>query len=114
VGKGAERAVPTRAFDELSSYQMSRYRRVEIEGGIFFFTVALADRSSKLLVREIDLLRRSYKMMQERLLTERSQSASCPTIFMLSGNYPKVMPISRRVGRSSNRLFRVNCRSLCE
>jgi len=30
---------------------MSRYRRPKIEGGIFFFTVVLADRSSDLLVK---------------------------------------------------------------
>jgi putative transposase len=46
---------------------MSRYRRVKIAGGMFFFTVALADRSNDLLVREVDRLRRSYKRMQERL-----------------------------------------------
>jgi putative transposase len=46
---------------------MSRYRRVKIEGGAFFFTLALADRSSDLLVREIDRLRRAYKIVQERL-----------------------------------------------
>jgi putative transposase len=46
---------------------MSRYRRVKIAGGLFFFTVALADRSSDLLVREVDRLRRSYNTMQERL-----------------------------------------------
>jgi hypothetical protein len=32
---------------------MSQYRRPRIEGGIFFFTVALADRSSELLVQHI-------------------------------------------------------------
>jgi putative transposase len=46
---------------------MSRYRRAKIEGGAFFFTLVLADRSSDLLVREIDRLRRAYKAMQERL-----------------------------------------------
>ena len=45
---------------------MSRYRRAEIKGGAFFFTLTLADRSSDLLVRQIDRLRRSYKVMQER------------------------------------------------
>jgi hypothetical protein len=30
---------------------MSRYRRVKLEGGAFFFTLAVADRSSDLLVR---------------------------------------------------------------
>jgi putative transposase len=43
---------------------MSRYRRARIEGGLFFFTVVLADRSSDLLVREIDRLRRAYRETQ--------------------------------------------------
>jgi REP-associated tyrosine transposase len=38
---------------------MSRYRRLKIEGGTFFFTLALADRRSDLLVSHIDRLRRS-------------------------------------------------------
>ncbi len=46
---------------------MSRYRRAKIEGGAFFFTLALADRSSDLLVREIDRLRCAYKVAQDRL-----------------------------------------------
>jgi putative transposase len=39
---------------------MPRYRRFKAEGGLFFFTVALADRSSNLLVREIARLRDAY------------------------------------------------------
>jgi putative transposase len=46
---------------------MSRYRRANIEGGAFFFTLALANRSSDLLIREIDRPRRAYKLVQERL-----------------------------------------------
>ncbi len=45
---------------------MSRYRRAKIEGGVFFFTVALADRSSKLLLKHIDRLRRMYQSVQKR------------------------------------------------
>ena len=45
---------------------MSRYRRVKIEGGLFFFTLTLADRSSDLLVRHIERLRRAYKVTQQR------------------------------------------------
>jgi putative transposase len=45
---------------------MSRYRRAYVEGGVFFFTVTLADRSSDLLVRYIDRLRRIYGMIQQR------------------------------------------------
>ena len=44
---------------------MSRYRRAKIEGGTFFFTVTLADRSSDLLVRYIDLLRQAYAAAQD-------------------------------------------------
>lgn len=40
---------------------MSRYIRASIPGGTFFFTVNLADRSSDLLVREIDRLRTAYR-----------------------------------------------------
>ena len=36
---------------------MPRYRRLHVKGGSYFFTVALADRRSDLLVREIALLR---------------------------------------------------------
>src|ERR1700680_2690533 len=43
---------------------MSRYRRAKIEGGVFFFTVTLTERSSDLLVREIDRLRRIYTSIQ--------------------------------------------------
>src|SRR5262245_6499249 len=45
---------------------MSRYRRAKVEGGLFFFTVTLADRSIDLLVRHIDRLRRMYASVQER------------------------------------------------
>jgi putative transposase len=40
---------------------MSRYRRVKIAGGTFFFTVVLADRSSNLLIQHIDRFRRTYQ-----------------------------------------------------
>ena len=43
---------------------MTRYRRLHIEGGLYCFTVTLADRSSDLLVREIDRLRRIYGSVQ--------------------------------------------------
>ncbi len=45
---------------------MSNYRRIRIDGGIFFFTLALADRSSDLLVRDIDRLRQVYAAVQRR------------------------------------------------
>ena len=44
---------------------MSRYRRLNVAGGVFFFTVALADRSSDLLVKQVDRLRRIYASVQQ-------------------------------------------------
>jgi putative transposase len=45
---------------------MSRYRRVKPDGGVFFFTVTIADRSSGLLVQQIDRLRRIYASVHQR------------------------------------------------
>ena len=45
---------------------MPRYQRAKIAGGTFFFTVAIADRSDDLLVREIDRLRAVYRLVQSR------------------------------------------------
>ena len=45
---------------------MPQYRRAKIEGSIFFFTVGLADRKQNLLVDEIERLRRSYRLAQQR------------------------------------------------
>jgi putative transposase len=41
------------------------YRRAHIEGGVFFFTVTLVDRSSKLLVSEIDRFRSVYAAVKK-------------------------------------------------
>jgi putative transposase len=46
---------------------MPNYRRAAINGGAFFFTVVLADRSSDLLTKEINRLRQAYRSAQERL-----------------------------------------------
>jgi putative transposase len=45
---------------------MPRYRRAKIDGGTFFFTVTLANRSSNVLVREIERLREAYRLTQKR------------------------------------------------
>ena len=44
---------------------MSRYRRARIDGGVLYFTLTLADRSSDLLVRHIDRLRQVYASVQK-------------------------------------------------
>jgi putative transposase len=46
---------------------MSRYRRPNIQGGMLFFTVVLADRSSEVLVKHIERLRQVYRAVQARL-----------------------------------------------
>ncbi len=45
---------------------MSRCRRLKIEGGAFFFTLALADRGSNLLVRHIERLWSAYAEVEKR------------------------------------------------
>ncbi len=46
---------------------MPQYLRAKLDGGTFFFTVTLADRSSNLLVQEIDLFREAYRSVRRRL-----------------------------------------------
>jgi putative transposase len=48
------------AFATEREAPMSRYRRLKIEGGAFFFTLALAGRGGDLLVRHIERLRRAF------------------------------------------------------
>jgi putative transposase len=45
---------------------MAHYRRSSAAGGTFFFTVNLADRTSRLLVDEIDRLRRAFELARTR------------------------------------------------
>jgi len=45
---------------------MPQYVRARIKGGAYFFTVTLADRSSDLLVRHIEHLRKVYKVVEDR------------------------------------------------
>ena len=40
------------------------YRRAYVNGGCYFFTVALADRKSDLLIAHINLLRKSIKIVK--------------------------------------------------
>lgn len=43
-----------------------RYRRADVSGGAYFFTVALADRKDDLLVREIVRLRAAMRTVKQR------------------------------------------------
>ncbi len=46
---------------------MVNYRRIKIQGGCYFFTVALHNRNLTLLTEHIDVLRRSMRTVQRRL-----------------------------------------------
>lgn len=43
---------------------MPNYRRWRLRGGTYFFTICLSDRTSSLLVDQIDLLRTAYLSAQ--------------------------------------------------
>ena len=109
VGKGATRRAhltPPRA-----TRQMPRYRRVKIEGGLFFFTLALADRSSDLLVRHIERARRASRGSAGAPVRSKLwPSASSPTICMRCGSSRRATPTTRRAGVCSNPFFRVASR----
>jgi len=44
---------------------MTNYRRNFIKGGIYFFTVTLSNRKSRLLIDEIELLRQSFQEVKK-------------------------------------------------
>src|SRR5215469_9587917 len=50
----------------ISNVIMPDYRRAKVQGNTFFFTVVLADRSSALLVEQIERLRAAYRLAQSR------------------------------------------------
>jgi putative transposase len=41
-----------------------QYRRADVAGGTYFFTVNLADRSSRLLVEQVDVLRHAVRVVE--------------------------------------------------
>ena len=57
---------PTRSRGEINHQLMVNYRRSKISGGKYFFTIALRDRRSKLLVERIELLREAMRATQLR------------------------------------------------
>ena len=77
---------------------MPRYVRAKIAGGTFFFTVAITDRSDDLLVREIDRLRDSYRLVQERHPFETIAICILPDHLHALCRCPRMMLTSRRAG----------------
>jgi len=51
---------PTTLFQSFGKSLMSRYRRLKIAGGAFFYTLALADRGSDLLIRHTERQRHTF------------------------------------------------------
>jgi putative transposase len=72
---------------------MSRYRRPTIEGGIAFFTLALIDRSSDLLVQHIERLRQVYRAVQLRLPFETNAICILPDHLHAIWTLPRVTSI---------------------
>jgi putative transposase len=72
---------------------MARYRRAKIAGGVFFFTVTLADRSSDLLIRQIERLRRVYRSVEERYPFDTIAICVLPDHSTPFGHYRKAMRI---------------------
>jgi hypothetical protein len=67
--------VPTKAFREAP---MSRYRRLKIDGGAFFCTLALADRGSDLLGRVlINSAQCPLRFESDRLVALPRSDAMC-------------------------------------
>jgi len=66
---------------------MVHYRRNFLAGGTFFFTVTLADRRSRVLVENIDLLRRAFRT------TRRERPFSIDAVIVLPDHLHIVMTL---------------------
>ena len=44
---------------------MTGYRRFRVKGGVYFFTVNLAERKKKLLIEHIDVLRAAFRVVKQ-------------------------------------------------
>jgi REP element-mobilizing transposase RayT len=89
VGNGARFAPLPTLSDVAYNPPMSRYRRAKIEGGTFFFTVALADRSGTILVQHIDHLRRAYKFVVDHYPFETAAICILPDHLHAIWSLPK-------------------------
>ena len=76
-----------------------RYRRSDVAGGTYFFTVNLADRSSRLLVEHIDDLRAAVRTVKQRHPFEILAWVVLPDTCMQSGCCRRTTAISPDAGR---------------
>jgi putative transposase len=106
-----------------------QYRRSNIDGGTYFFTVTLAKRSCRLLVEHIDVLRDAFKLVKQRhpfridaivvlpnhmhaIWTLPPGDADYPTRWMLiKAGFSRRLPKDERVNASRRRKGNVACGS---
>ncbi|MGA4635531.1 REP-associated tyrosine transposase [Pseudomonas solani] len=77
---------------------MVMYRRARLAGGSYFFTLALADRRTDLLVRHVDLLRDAFRQARAR------RSFRIDAIVVLPEHLHMVMSLPEGDGDFSNRI----------
>lgn len=77
---------------------MSNYRRSTVPGGIWFFTLTLADRRSRLLVEKIALLRQAYGQTQRAHPFHTLAICILPDHLHAIWTLPKATPTSPAAG----------------
>jgi putative transposase len=77
---------------------MSNYRGYSIAGGTYFFTLALANCQSTLLIEQIEALRTAYQRANALHPFTTIAIYIFPIIFMPYGNCRQMMPILHYVG----------------
>ena len=75
------------------------YRRAYVDGGCYFFTVALANREGDLLVQHIETLRAAFKYVKGRHPFKIDAMVVYRIICIAFGRYRKVIVIMRSDGR---------------
>jgi REP element-mobilizing transposase RayT len=75
------------------------YRRNQVPGGTFFFTVNLLDRRSELLVTQIQALRDAVWQVRRHTLFHIDAWVVLPDHMPACGPYRQAMPTSRSLAR---------------
>jgi putative transposase len=88
----------------MHSFRMSNYRRARIEGASYFFTLALADRQSRLLTDGIEELRIAYGE------TIASMPVRCDAIVVLPDHLHAVWTLPEGDGDYSERWRKIKYR----
>ena len=70
-----------------------RYRRADVKGGTYFFTVNLAQRHLRLLLDHVEILREAVKTVTQRHPYHIDAFAGCRIICMRYGLYRRTMRI---------------------